>query len=87
MQLISKFDAILIGAREAGEGKNGKYYNVSLEQDDASCEVSCTKELYDTVKSGLIPKYAKATFFAGYQSEFKSYRVLEVVPFCEEKKK
>lgn len=87
MQLISKFDAILIGAKEVGEGKNGKYYNVSIEQDDSSCEVSCSKEVYDSVKSGLVPKYSKAVFYAGYNSQYQSYKVLEIVPFFDEKKK
>lgn len=87
MQIVSSFNAILIGAREAGEGKNGKYYNVSLEQNDASTEVGCTEEVYKTVKSGSVPKYSQATFFAGYNTQYGSFKVVEICPFYEEKKK
>lgn len=85
MLIYSNFDAVLIGVKENSFEQNGKlvpYYSASIEINDESGMLSCTKEIFDGVKNGLFPKYSKQTFTAEYNTaaEKKKLRLVDIVP-------
>lgn len=85
MKLNTTFDAVLIGiVEDSFEGKDGKdvkFYKISLEQNDGVCMVPCDVKLAESIVKGDYPKYSNYVFYAQFDSE-KSKNPYRVVDIC-----
>ena len=93
MLLIQKFDGILIGCKEnsfSSEGKEQKYFNVSVEVNDETAMFSCAKDVAEKIQSGQFAKYSMQTFVTEFNTSAepskRKIRVVDIVVLSPTKK-
>lgn len=77
MRMNVEFNGTLISMKET-EGKNGKYYNVSVDCEGEAGTLGCTEDVYQQYVHGDIDRFTDYHFVGQYNSQYGSLRVVFV---------